>query len=77
MRTHWSIRLVSFGLLLLGATSVTRASAQDAGALRPLTIDDYFALKDVNSPRISPDGAWVAYTVGAQDLEADRSETRL
>jgi dipeptidyl aminopeptidase/acylaminoacyl peptidase len=56
---------------------VTPASAQDTDALRPLRVDDYFALKDVNDPRISPDGTWVAYTVGSQDVENDRSETQL
>jgi dipeptidyl aminopeptidase/acylaminoacyl peptidase len=62
---------------LLGADSGLRASAQDADALRHLQIDDYFALKSVGSPHVSPDGAWVAYTVRTKDLENDRSETRL
>jgi dipeptidyl aminopeptidase/acylaminoacyl peptidase len=62
---------------LLGADSGTRALAQDAGALRHLQVDDYFALKSVGSPCISPNGAWVAYTVRTKDLENDRSETRL
>jgi len=62
---------------LVGADSGTRALAQDADALRTLQVNDYFALKDVNDPRISPDGAWVAYTVRTKDLENDRSETRL
>ncbi len=77
MRTHSSIKLTLLTFLLLGANAVSQASAQDAGALRNLQVDDYFALKDVNDPRISPDGAWVAYTVGTKDLENDRSETRV
>ena len=77
MRAHSFIKLTLLGLLLVGADSGTRALAQDADALRHLQVDDYFALKNVNDPRISPDGAWVAYTVGAKDLENDRSETRL
>ena len=44
---------------------------------RPVTIDDYFKLKDVRDPRISPDGKWVAYTVSTKDLEEDESETRV
>ncbi len=51
--------------------------AQDADVLRPLQVEDYFALKDVSDPRVSPDGAWVAYTVRTKDLEKDRRETRL
>ena len=62
---------------LVGAHSGTRALAQDANALRNIQVDDYFALKSVGSPRVSPDGAWVAYTVRTKDLENDRSETRL
>ncbi len=77
MKTLSFIELTLLSVLLVGAGSGARVSAQEADALRQLRVDDYFALKDVNGPRISPDGAWVAYTVGAQDLENDRSETRL
>jgi hypothetical protein len=77
MRTPRSISFTLFVLLVLGAASVTHTSAQEAAAPRSLTVDDYFALKDVNSPRISPDGAWVVYAAGSQDLENDRSETQL
>ncbi len=77
MRTHAFIKITLLGLLLIGAHLGSRAMAQDADALRPLQVDDYFALKSVGGPHISPDGAWVAYTVGTKDLENDRSETRL
>ena len=77
MRMHSFIKLTVLGLLLVGADSGTRALAQDADALRPLRVDDYFALKDASSPRVSPDGAWVAFTVRSQDLETDQRETRL
>ncbi len=46
-----------------------------AGDKRPLTLDDLFALKDVADPRVSPDGAWVAYTVTALDAARDRADT--
>ena len=62
---------------LVGAHSGTRALAQGTNALRNIQVDDYFALKSVGSPRISPDGTLVAYTVRTKDLENDRSETRL
>jgi len=77
MRTHSFIKIALLAFLLLGAHSGTRALAQDAGALRNIQIEDYFALKSVGSPRVSPDGAWVAYTVGTKDLKNDSSETRL
>ena len=59
--------------LLVG--SATPASAADD--LRPLEVDDYFALKYVGSPVVSPDGKWVAYTVSSQDLEKDSRGTRV
>ena len=40
------------------------AIAQDTGERRVLTADDLLALRSVNNPVISPDGAWIAYTVG-------------
>ena len=44
---------------------------------RLLTAEDFFALKQVGSPRISPEGDWIAYTVRETDLEEDSSETRI
>jgi dipeptidyl aminopeptidase/acylaminoacyl peptidase len=40
-------------------------------------VDDYFRLGDVEEPRISPDGRWIAYTVTTQDLKADESSSRI
>ena len=36
-----------------------------------MTLDDLDLLKDVDEPRVSPDGKWVAYTVEANDKESD------
>jgi dipeptidyl aminopeptidase/acylaminoacyl peptidase len=44
---------------------------------RPLKIDDRFALRSVKEPRVSPDGAWVAFTVETMDLKKDESESRV
>ncbi len=40
---------------------------------RPLMVDDLFALHDVDGPRLSPDGASVAFTVMKLDAEKDKS----
>jgi len=77
MRTHSFVTITLIGMLLLCANAGPIALAEDAGALRNLQVDDYFGLQSVGNPRVSPDGAWVAYTVGSKDLENDRSETRL
>jgi len=46
-------------------------------APRPLTVDDYFRIRDVGGPQVSPDGLWVAYTVATNDLEKDESKTQI
>ena len=45
-----------------------------AADLRQLTVDDFFALKSVGAPVLSPDGAQVAYTVRSMDLKKDKSD---
>src|SRR5438034_11809756 len=60
-----------FPAIVRGASSQT-VSAQSR---RPLQPDDIFALKTVGDPRISPDGAWVAYTVSSLDRKEDSSDT--
>ena len=50
------------------------AVAQDA-VKRKVTLDDLYRLRYVSSPEISPDGAWVAYTVSAPDSVEDRSDS--
>jgi dipeptidyl aminopeptidase/acylaminoacyl peptidase len=44
---------------------------------RPLRLDDLFALREVDDPRASPDGQWVAYTVKTLDAKQDASNTQL
>jgi dipeptidyl aminopeptidase/acylaminoacyl peptidase len=39
--------------------------------LHAITLDDLDRLKDVDDPRVSPDGNWVAYTVEGVDKESD------
>jgi len=44
---------------------------------RPITIDDFFQIRDVSQPELSPDGQWVAYAVRTRLLKDDKSEQRL
>jgi dipeptidyl aminopeptidase/acylaminoacyl peptidase len=44
-------------------------------AKRPITLDDLFKIKIVGDPQRSPDGKWVAYTVGTTDVEKDKRDT--
>lgn len=71
--------LVGFlaAITLTAAALAATPAASPAGAPRTLTIDDYFALRDVEDPRLSPDGAWVAYTVASGDPETDEVDSRI
>src|SRR4029077_9561529 len=55
--------------------AVLLAAPLAAEGPRPLKVDDIFALKSVGDPRISPDGAEVAYTVRGLDPKEDSSDT--
>ena len=46
-----------------------------AQAKRPLQASDIYRLRDVGAPRISPDGAWIAYTVTTIDSVKDSRDT--
>ena len=49
--------------------------AQAASQKRPLSLDDLAKVRSVNDPQLSPDGKWVAYTVGTVDAEKDKRNT--
>lgn len=44
---------------------------------KTIQIEDLLNLKGVGSPVVSPDGAWIAYTVSETDIEKDKSETQI
>jgi dipeptidyl aminopeptidase/acylaminoacyl peptidase len=46
-------------------------------APRKLEVDDYFRIRDVDDPQISPEGKWVAYTVTTNDLKEDENHDRI
>ena len=46
-------------------------------ATAPVQIEDILDLKTVKDPQLSPDGAWIAYTVSEMDIKKDKSETRI
>ena len=55
---------VALTALSLPAVAVAQTGAS-AVALRPLAIEDHYRIAEVGSPRISPDGRWVTYTVAS------------
>jgi tricorn protease-like protein len=65
-------RTMRFLLLALLASTASAASAQSPRALRSA---DIYRLRDVGAARISPDGAWIAYTVTTVDSAKDKSDS--
>src|ERR1041385_2256263 len=70
MSLRLAARLAALALLFAPAPP----SAQGT---RSLTVDDFFALKSVGAPSLSPDGKYVAYALGTGDLKKDRGATRI
>jgi dipeptidyl aminopeptidase/acylaminoacyl peptidase len=68
-----ALPMVAFAGGAARGQSRTAASA----ALRNVTIDDYFQIRDVGQPELSPEGLWVAYTVRTKMLKEDKNETRI
>ncbi|MCL4524727.1 MAG: S9 family peptidase, partial [Acidobacteria bacterium] len=67
-------------LVILFAASLGVAQAPEKAAPpapRNLTIDDYFQIKRVGDPQISPDGKWVAYVVTTTILKTDKYERQI
>jgi dipeptidyl aminopeptidase/acylaminoacyl peptidase len=77
--------LIICPLLLLGFILSAHAQEYDAkpaskttpASPRKITIDDFFQIRDVSQPELSPDGQWVAYMVRTRMLKEDKNEQRL
>jgi dipeptidyl aminopeptidase/acylaminoacyl peptidase len=80
-----SVSRMAFALLLLGFGVFARAQQYDAKPAsvtvpippRAITIDDYYQIREVSDPQLSPDGQWVAYAVRTKMLKEDKMEQRL
>jgi len=51
------------------AAAVGSSRAEEAEAPRPMTVEDLWAMERVGSPRVSPDGRWVAFTVTSYSFD--------
>jgi dipeptidyl aminopeptidase/acylaminoacyl peptidase len=65
------------GIVLISPAVGRAQSAASATAPRKLEVDDYFRIRDVDDPQISPEGKWVAYTVTTKDLKDDENHDRI
>jgi dipeptidyl aminopeptidase/acylaminoacyl peptidase len=62
-------------LLAFVLLAVTAAFAQQPA--QPLTINDLLKVRRVGDPQISPDGKWIAYSIGDVNKEANRTITQI
>src|SRR5260370_39968043 len=80
-----SVSRIAFALLLLGFAVSARGQQYDAKPAsvtvpippRAITIDDYFQIRDVAQPELSPDVQWGAYAVRTKMLMDDKRDSRL
>jgi dipeptidyl aminopeptidase/acylaminoacyl peptidase len=71
---------LSFRFLALSTVLVLpplTLAQQPAPATRAITIDDYFQIREVRDPQLSPDAKWVTYTVKTALLKEDKNEERI
>jgi dipeptidyl aminopeptidase/acylaminoacyl peptidase len=64
-------------VLVLLVVALARTASAQAPATRPLRAGDLYTLRAVNDPQLSPDGAWVAYSVTTPDSAKDKSDSDL
>jgi dipeptidyl aminopeptidase/acylaminoacyl peptidase len=74
------LRLPGAQRLVIAIATIALLSPVAAGAAvdpEPFTPADLLAVRQVKDPQVSPDGAWVAFVVGTDDLEEDRPSSDL
>jgi dipeptidyl aminopeptidase/acylaminoacyl peptidase len=70
------MRRLSVLVLLLAPVAITGAqTTAPAPTKRALRASDVYQLRTVSDPQLSPDGAWVAYSVSTPDSAKDKSDS--
>jgi dipeptidyl aminopeptidase/acylaminoacyl peptidase len=69
------LRMLMAGIFIFVGAGVWAQAA--TGQQRKITIDDYFAIREVHDPQVSPDGKWIAYTVKTAVLKTDKNMERI
>src|SRR6266581_1102574 len=73
------IRRLTFASLAVALWLPAQESIPKPASATPrnITIDDFFQIRDVSQPEMSPDGQWVVYSVRTRMLKDDKNEQRL
>jgi len=66
--------MVVVAMSLSGAESYAQ---QAQTGPRAVSVADVFAFRDLHDPQMSPEGQWVAYTMGMLNREEDKNEERI
>jgi Tol biopolymer transport system component len=64
-------------LVFFCSFAVGTLAQQPTASPRPITIADYFQIREVHGPQISPDGRSIAYTVSTPSLDEDKNQSRI
>jgi len=72
----WVLIITGFIFVLSFGLSSARAQSAPA-ALRRITVEDDFQVREVEDPQISADGHWIAYTVSTASLKDDEYKSRI
>ena len=70
-----ALRILALGSVLVPSPGLL--GQQAAPPLRPITIDDYFQIRAVRDPQLSPDGRFASYTVESALLKEDKNESQI
>ena len=62
-------------LAYLATASLLLAAPASAQTKRPMTFEDFSAVKNISDPQISPDGRWVMYSQRTTDVGANKRTT--
>lgn len=63
-----------FAIALLACVLVTGLVSAQGAAKRPLIPSDYYRIKRVSDPQVSPEGDWIAYVVSTADSARDKND---
>ncbi|MGH7337012.1 MAG: S9 family peptidase, partial [Myxococcota bacterium] len=74
-RAHHSPSRGTVSVCVALAAALGVQSLQATPARRPLRVDDLYRLRELAEPALSPDGAWVAYSVTTSERDGDENQS--
>src|SRR5712671_5075599 len=69
--------LAVIAVLAVNLEGLALYAQQEATTPRAISVKDVSTFRDLHDPQISPDGQWVAYTMGTVNRDEDKNEERI